>query len=290
MLKQRFNSLEEQIKSQGEVIEALRKAIEGDTKELEPQLMEESQEEDGLDTHIGEPTPKQLEKINNLLGRESEASEWTVCAFYASNNFIDLSLRRWSESTMYQMAMTAVGRPHLIDHDWSRTESSIGFVFDAKVVKDKYAPEDVIKAGGYEKFNREILEEEGHVWLYLNCAIASTHEAAEDIKARRKSDGSTGSILNRPYMLCPNCSREHGRPVSFMEKEYDPQAKKEVYTCPHNIPSTFILNLLETYGEDIESFNFADYVTLGAVDHQFVEMSSVNRGALPAVKIIRGEI
>jgi hypothetical protein len=33
--------------------------------------------------------------------------------------------------------------------------------FDSKIIIDSTAPEDVIKAGGYEEYNREIVEQEG---------------------------------------------------------------------------------------------------------------------------------
>ena len=283
-----LGAIAQQVKGQGEAIEGIRSSLE-QLLSLQTRVAEES-EDDELDMHIGEPTPRQLKLINNLVGRESDTSEWLVVPFQASNSLVDFSLRRWHPTSVIDMALTAIGRPILMDHDWySAKDASVGTIFDCSIVIDSEAPEDVIKGGGYEEYNREIIEDEGYQWLYLCAAIAKNSVAAEGILSRRLSDCSTGSTLSQPYMICPDCSKEHGRDVSFFERTENAKGKKGDFLCPHLIPSKWMLDFISMYGEEGEDYNFAKYCTLGAARNELIENSLVNRGALPAARVIRNK-
>jgi hypothetical protein len=289
MERDRIEDVESKLQEQTDAIEQLRLAVQ-DVLSLHTQtISEEAESDDGeetLDLHIGVPTSKQLQMINELIGTESSADEWLVVPFQASNCTIDYSLRRWHPSTTLQLAMTAIGRPILLDHLWGDSRASVGTIFDSKIIIDSTAPEDVIKAGGYEEYNREIVEQEGYQWLYLCAAIARNSEAAEGILTRRHQDCSTGSVLSEPFMICPDCTKEHGREVSFYEQTRDAKGKA-AFTCNHLIPSKWMLDMVAMYGEDGEEFNFARYCTLGGMRNEMIETSLCNRGALPAASIIR---
>ncbi|EKU98028.1 hypothetical protein Lepto7375DRAFT_7287 [Leptolyngbya sp. PCC 7375] len=235
-------------------------------------------EGDELDTHIGTPTESQFKAIQQLTNSETSAEDWMVVPFTASNNLVDLGYRRWHQNVLRQMAQGFVGRPHILDHDWYDSESAVSFIFDVKLINDSGTDSKTVEMGGFGDYNKEIIENEGYTWVYMCAAIAKTHDAAEAIRTRRYNDCSTGSILNQPRMICPNCTRDKGREVDFYETD-----KNGDYVCPHLIPSRFMFWL---FGDDPD-VEFADYAILDAVHHEAVELSSCTRGALPAASVCR---
>jgi hypothetical protein len=233
-----------------------------------------------LDLHIGEPTAVQLKKINALLGgEETEAKDWLVVPYMASNNLVDHDYRRWHISTMFQFATQFIGKPNILDHSQYKAESGVGFIFQALVVQDKTAPAAVVNGGGFGKLNKKIIAEEGYVWLYLASAIPAGTEAATRIKARRYNSCSTGSLVKDPFLVCPNCSAEKGREVTFYETTEDGK-----YVCPHLVPSSWAKQFVAMYDEKV---NFADYAIFGGLTNEPVEHSICVAGALPAAQIIR---
>ena len=176
-------------------------------------------EDDDLDTHIGTPSESQFKAIQQLTNSETSAEDWMVVPFVASNNLVDLGYRRWHPNVLRQMAQGFVGRPHILDHDWYDSESAVSFIFDVKLINDSDTDSKTVEMGGFGDYNREIIEKEGYTWVYMCAAIAKTHDAADAISTRRYNDCSTGSILNQPRMICPNCSKEHGREVDFYERD-----------------------------------------------------------------------
>jgi hypothetical protein len=281
------DAIAEALRIQGVAIESLKSAIQ-DLTSLTVREISDDDSDDGLDLHIGIPTSKQFETISKMTAIESSPEDWVVVPFHASNSCIDYSLRRWHRNTAIQMGLTMVGRPILMDHDWSSAKNSAagGFIFDAKVIIEPEAPEEVLRGGGYEEYNREIVAQEGYQWLYLCAAFSKTADAAEGIKSRKFNDCSTGSVLSKPYMICPDCSQEHGRDVSFFEKSSDAKGKS-TFTCNHLVPSKWMLDMVAMYGEDGEEFNFAKYCILGGERNEGIELSLCNRGALPAASVIR---
>lgn len=242
-------------------------------------LRDTGEQDDDLDTHLGQPTEQQFEVIQRLTNGSTTAEDWYVVPFTASNNLIDRGYRRWHKNILVQMAQGFLGKPHILDHMWHTSNGMTAFIFDVKLIQDSDCADDIKSMGGFEKYNQEIIENEGYIWLYLNVAIARTHDASNAIETRRYNDCSTGSILTNPRMICPNCSKQYGREVDF----YELNAKGDDYLCPHLIPSRFMFWLFE--GEDVE---FADYAILDAEHHEAVELSSCFRGALPAASVIRG--
>lgn len=279
--------IEKKLDDQAAAISELREEIQKALSTTVTEALEESDEEDDeLDTHIGEPSPKQLSMINKLIGRESEASEWLVVPFMASNCNPDYSLRAWHRDTPIKLGLTAIGRPILLDHLWGDSRAAVGTIFDAKAVVDYEVSDEILDAGGFRELTEEIVKTEGYRWLYICAAIPRNSETADNIRNRIHSDCSTGSTLSSPYMICPTCSKEHKRDVSFYEKVKG--IKGEEFLCNHLIPSKAMFDMIALYGEEDAEYNFAPYCILGGDRNEMIELSICNRGALPAASIIRG--
>lgn len=278
------------LKAQAEVLQSLKDAIAEVTAFRIGDAVEKETEVDELDYHIGYPTDRQLTSINSLLGYESNAEDWLVCSFHASNVLLDHEMRSWDESSLYQMGMSAIGRPLLLNHQWGDVSSVRGFIFDAKLVKDSEVDEEMLKGAGREEYNKEIIEQnDGMLWLYLSACVSRNSETADAILSRRVSDCSTGSILHDPYMICPDCTKEHRKAtgtkesVGFMDYEVDEKGRKQ-YRCPHLIPSRWLLGYL---GEEASEYNFARWAILAARDSTFVEHTACVQACLPQARVLR---
>jgi hypothetical protein len=287
-----LDAIAQQVKEQSEAIESLRSSIE-DVFKFQVSAIAESDEEvdkddpNFLDTHIGIPTPAQMEAIRRVTAIDSQSEDWLVVPFHASNTLVDSSERRWHPSVMFQMAETAVGRCLMVNHSWSDVTDSFGTIIDAKICRDIQVDPYMLTGVGAEELNKEIIENEGGMlWLYLCAAIPANSQMAEAVRTRQYQDTSTGSLLRDPFYLCPNCQREMGREVSFMEYTLDARGRRQ-YTCNHLIPSPFMRSLTEAYAEEGEEFQFADYATLGGSATEFLEHSLVVKGALPRSSVIR---
>ena len=240
----------------------------------------EDLESDQLTGQITSPTASQVKVINQLIGWESSADEWLVVPYMASNNLVDFDYRRWHRDAIVGMGLTFKGRPLIFDHAWGDSEKAAAFIFESKLVTEESTTKDILNGGGFAKFNREIIKDEGYIWLYLAAAVPKDSDTAEAILSRRYNDCSTGSMLRQPTLYCPNCSKQKGRMVSFYEKD-----KNDDYVCPHLIPSNFMFYLVSMYG--IDDAEFADYAILSGEYHEAVELSNCNRGALPAASVLR---
>lgn len=248
--------------------------------------IEESTKDDIKDSDFGAnlstPNDAQLALINQHIGWESKAEDWVTINYLASNNLVDLGYRRWHLNILYQMALGFAGRPFIFDHDWYDSDQAISFIYNTALVRDSDTDEETLNLGNFGEFNRQIVDEEGYVWLMLSVAIARDSEVAKGILERKYNDCSTGSILNNPVYICPNCTRDEGREVGFYEYEEDEKGNKR-YKCPHLIPSRWMFYY---FGDD-DGVQFADYAILNAEYHEPIELSSCTRGALPAASVIR---
>ena len=243
---------------------------------FEPEDLESSQ----LTGQITNPTSAQLRKINEMVGWTSSAEDWIIVPYQASNNLVDFDYRCWHRDAIVGMGLTYPGRPLIFDHAQYDSEKSAAFILESKLVTDESTDKKTLNGGGFGKYNREIIRDQGYIWLYLSAAVPVHSDTAEGILSRRYNDCSTGSILRGAILYCPNCSKDKGREVSFYEKD-----KNDEYVCPHLIPSNFMFWLVEAYG--IEDADFADYAILTGNYHEAVELSNCNRGALPMASIWR---
>ncbi|BAS55381.1 hypothetical protein NIES2135_53340 [Leptolyngbya boryana NIES-2135] len=231
----------------------------------------------GLDLHMGEPTPQQLEKINQYTGETWEASEWFVCAWHASDNLVDRSRERWHLNILQQMTRGQAGRVLMTDHNQREVKSAVGFAFEtALILEDNPDPEIVNSL--YADYNAEIVDEMGLVRLIVWTAISSDSPVIEGLRKRSLDNCSTGGIIRNWREICPNCSREKGYEVGFWDTD-----KEDRYVCPHLPPYPFLLMWL---GDD-EDANFADYI-INDGQYDAIELSIVNAGCLPAARVMRG--
>jgi hypothetical protein len=297
LTRDRIEDVESKLQDQTDAIEALRESIEKMLPmQVESAIADDSQEnddDDQLDFHLGEPTPRQLELINSQLGYTSEASDWFVCSFHASNALLDLDLRAWDESALYQMALDAVGKVILTDHSWSSISTSQGFIYQALLVRDSDVDPYMLSGAGHDEYNKEIIEMNGGMlWLYLAACMPKNSEAAEAIKARKFQCSSTGTILHQPHFICPDCTKEHrlSRPgskqsIGFLDYRINAKGDHELI-CPHLIPSKMIFSILSE--AEIKEYNFARYAVLTSLaGSQFVENSVCVQGCLPRAGVIR---
>lgn len=289
------SAIAEQLRMQGEAIAELRSEIQqalaaGVTEAIK--LVEdgdrvEEEEYDPIRTTIGEPDERQLKKIIELTGVASEASEWLVAGIHASNNLLDRSSRRWSIEAIQGMGIDFIGKPFITDHSWAEVDTAKGICISSALLKDhaSIVPSEMLSGAGEEVFNKEIIEKEGLVWLYLCVAVPRSSEAAKAIETRTYHSVSTGSILFDAYLRCPNCERESGgREVRMDTYTIDPKTQHKVFDCPHLVGGSVMKQIL---GDEYENYNFSDYSILSCRSTSSVEISACQAGALPQASIIR---
>jgi hypothetical protein len=240
----------------------------------------------GISLNRGKPTPDQLDKINQMTGRDSKAEEWYVIPFKASDNLVSRSMRQWHGDVLNQMTDQLKGRPLIVDHNWDNVGDSVGHIFDCVMTNATSAPQSVWDQPGKADLNRAIIAKEGYKAVYcLACVGSDMQNVIDGIESRRLNDCSTGGLLSNIQMLCPNCSDDKGREVSFTEKN-----KNGEYTCPHMIPSQYSgMYSSDDDDPDVDDLGqtrYADYMTLNGV-FDGIELSIVQAGNLPAASVVR---
>jgi hypothetical protein len=219
--------------------------------------------------YMGTPIPEDLDKIKSLTKQEWEADEWFIVPLRASDNLVSRNYKVWHDNVLEQMPQQLIGKSLLKNHDWDNVENSTGFILDAFLANDslpEYSQDKMYK-------NLSFIKDKGYKCVYCIAAIhASKAQDIMDIKTMRISKCSTGGVLSEVDIICPNCSAEYGREVSFFEiDEYGN------YICPHQIPGGY------DYDEDDE---LADYAIWNGV-FDGVELSLVVCGNLFKAEIIR---
>lgn len=223
--------------------------------------------------YMGEPIPEDLEKIKLLTGESDwEASEWFVVPFRASDNLISRSQRVWHDNILNQMPKQLIGRSLLQDHSWDDVDDSVGVIFDGFIAVDEPS-DDIVYSGNRGEFNSKIIREKGCKAVYVLAAIhASKPEEIMGIKTMRFDKCSTGGMLSDIDVICPNCSAQYGREVSFFETD-----DRGDYICPHEIPGGYY------YDEDSL---IADYAIWDGI-FDGVELSLCVAGKLPGAAVVR---
>lgn len=223
--------------------------------------------------YMGEPTPEDLAKIKTLTGDDRwEGSEWFVVPLRASDNLLSRSQRVWHENILNQMPKQLIGRSLLEDHSWNEVDDSIGVIFDSFVTAD-IVSDDVIYSGNRGEFNQQIVNQKGCKAVYCLAAIhASKPEEIMGVKTMRFDKCSTGGMLSDIDVICPNCSAEYGREVSFFETD-----DRGNYICPHEMPGG---------GYYEEDSLVADYAIWDGI-FDGVELSLCVVGNLPGAGVVR---
>lgn len=231
---------------------------------------------------IGMPDESNLAKINSYLDYQSQAAEWCVIPFKASDNLVSRSIRKWNDGVLSQMATQLKGRPLLIDHNWDKVEDSVGFIYDAWMTHSSTCEESVWNQPGKSEKNKAIIAREGYKAVYCLAAVYDDMQSViQGIKSRRLNDCSTGGYLSQMKMICPNCTAEKGRITTFTEVD-----KNDEYVCPHLIPSQYT-EMYDTSHEDENYQSYmADYLELDGL-FDGIELSIVQAGNLPAARVQR---
>ena len=289
--RDRIEEVVEKVDEQAAAIDQLRSSIEELLssevgKAVENIGTKETKDNSSIKTHIGPPDDEQLSQIIKLTGVESTADQWIVAGVHASNNLLDRSDRRWALNILAGMGMNMVGRPLICNHSWDDINESRGLVISSALVKDdaSIVPESMLSGAGAEEYNKEIIEKEGLVWLYLCVAIPRSSTAAEMVATRSANDVSTGSILHSPYLRCPNCERSSNGKEVRMDTYTEDSRGNKIFDCDHLAGSSFLKQVL---GEDYQNYNFSDYTILSAESTTSIELSLCQAGCLPRAAIIR---
>lgn len=222
--------------------------------------------------YMGSPTPEDLDKIKFYTKEDWEYDEWYVVPLRASDNLVSRSYKVWHDDVLQQMPKELIGKNLIYNHEWSEAEESIGFILDAFLVSEP-SYDNAIDSGDRYTKNMSIVKNKGYKCVYCLAAIhASKAEDIMNIKTMRVNKCSTGGVLSQVDIICPNCSAEYGREVSFFE--LDSMGK---YICPHQIPGGY------EYDEDDQ---IADYAIWNGI-FEGVELSLVVCGNLPNAEILR---
>ena len=220
-------------------------------------------------------------KIEKLLGYEINSDDWVILNLRASDNLVQYSYMKWAKHMLEDMAKTAVGNPLLLDHAWYSVNKSIGFLINSYTLETNQNNEIKHKLG-YEKINKGIIKEEKYISVMMQAAIPKTNENLRYIEAIDTgvfNGCSTGGEISKINFICPHCSKEHGRKVSFNERDENGN-----YVCPHFIPNDWYYYL---FSDDEEMMNkIADYAEYDGI-YENLELSLVNIGNLPNASILR---
>jgi hypothetical protein len=270
------------IKTEDELFQSVKDLVssylDGQNQQKEiPLRINTATEIDGLDLHMGEPSPQQLAKINQLTGETWDASDWFVCAWHASDNLVDRSRERWHLNILQQMAQKQTGRVLIKDHNSRQVDASVGFAFETMLILDS-DPDPTIVNSIYGEYNQGIVEEMGLVRVIVWTAISSDSLVIDGLRKRSLDNHSTRGMIVDWKEYCPNCSKDHGRDIGFWELDGDGK-----YICPHLPPYWW---LMMWYGDDPE-VRFSDYVVNDG-NYDPLELSIVQAGCLPAAKVLRG--
>lgn len=223
------------------------------------------------------PNASQLSSINSSIGWESEANNWLIVNFRASDNLVNRSYRKWHLNTLKLMDAKCVGNPLLVDHEWFESTSGCGFIINSELRKSSNPPE--FQKLGYEEINQRIINKEGYVELILTAAIPTIPANSgwiDAIKNRVINSCSTGGEISGVRLICPHCSETHNREVTFNETN-----KLGEYICPHLAPNAYTMQM-----ENAEQYSVADYMELDG-NYENLELSLCHIGNLPNAKIIR---
>lgn len=216
--------------------------------------------------------------INNLFGTNYKSDdEFRLFTVLASDNLVNRSYRKWHQNLLKDICEQSVGVPFLLNHDWDEAGEIIGFVVNTDLKTYKEIPEGYKQVRGYEEINQKIVDKEGLQCAYFTVAVPADCDACEKIEQGIFKGVSTGGFLESYELICPNCSEEKGREISFVETD-----KNGDYICPHSMPYSF---MNPQFNEDSD-YNFADYVEINGV-YDAIELSVVVSPNLPNAKVLK---
>jgi hypothetical protein len=231
----------------------------------------------------GTPKPAELAMISKHTGYPADPDDWEVVSIRASDNLSWMSYPAvWHENILRGMTKQFPGKTLLLDHNSYQVANSRGFFIKTALIQDEDAPPEIINNLGRGKINRSIVKAGGWKQVIVMAAIHRDEEALlSRVKARSVQDVSTGSFLSGVRQICPHCSEKMGREVEASEKDEDGR-----YTCPHEVPTPFMMMLVE-WGYFDEEIKFMEYVIIDGEGQVHNETSFVVEGNLASAGVLR---
>lgn len=224
-----------------------------------------------MDFSFGMPDDDQLLKMNRYRPKGAKPyakEEMMTCSFIASDNLLSYSNAVWGVNELDTMAKYYCGKPMLPDHDDMRVLGTMGFIYDAVVVKtDIYIPIDADNPRELIKEEKDIVKRDGHIRLMLSAAFPASSIICDLIRYRQVSDVSTG-VFTKGISRCP----------------LDGTLFNEYAVCEkgHIMPHPYILMFADLDEEEKKKLA-PYYIREGVVDVQ--ELSFVVDGNLPDASI-----
>jgi hypothetical protein len=220
-----------------------------------------------------------IDLINSTFKTKFTEDDVSLFCFMGSDNLVNRSFRKWHLKTLKQICDKSVGIRLIKNHSWSEVDGIKGYVYKTEMKTFDSIPPGYQQVNGYAEVNQGIVQEEKLNCVYFYVMIPNYDlETVNALKYRLYDSCSTGGTIDNVSLICPHCSAEYGREISFTEKD-----KTGNYICPHNIPYSF-LNPKYIYDEELD-YNFADYAEIKG-EYDSVELSLVVSGNLPQAKLI----
>lgn len=167
------------------------------------------------------PTPEQLEKINQYVPANMdafEASELVVLEFIATDNLLNRALGKWGKEELPKLADLLRGLPLTLDHNWREVDEVQGVCFDAEVRTYQTAPDWAINQADNADLNRSIATSEGYLQCIAMCAVMIDSPMLPPLRLGGVGKVSLGGFDYKTH-VCPLCK------ISFEDDR-----------CPHGMP------------------------------------------------------
>lgn len=217
--------------------------------------------------------------LSKFLNVQVNKEDWCFVKFRASDNLVNRSIRKWHVNVLNSMSRSYKNAVLLTDHNWDSIDNCLGVIYRAETVVENNLSSNALQVPGYEEINQKIIDREGYIQVVYYAAIPKTVEnqgVVSKIENKILRNCSTGGRLSKMRLLCPNCSSDKGREVSFLETD-----KNDDFICPHLIPDSYT----NAYDDNPYAEYSADYLELDG-NYEGYELSIVSIPNLPNTGII----
>jgi hypothetical protein len=208
------------------------------------------------------PDENQLLKIRQFLpnGAEVSSSDFICYTFIVTDNLVSRGLSKWGINELDVIAELSLGNPFTLNHEWDEVENSQGFIFDARIVEEDTAPNDVLNAAGNGDNNRQIIAKEGYCYIECDVCFPFSSPVVSGIEYGVLKYVSLGGFIYEDH-FCPLCN------CSFRDKQ-----------CSHDDPSE-INAYMASMSKDVAPY----YIRYGVYD--LSELSLVLIPNIPGAKV-----
>lgn len=163
------------------------------------------------------PTEEQLAAINKWkpYGQaDYVVNELLSVPILASTSMLRHDMTVWTEKTLQSMAATYAGESLMLNHNWEDVKESIGFVYDAEIIKipagGMMAKNLLLERSINSEVDEQVYDKQGFMAVICYAAIAAESPSAGAIRYRQVSDVSTGGMIQNAKYICPLCGGDFG--------------------------------------------------------------------------------